>query len=1046
MKNTNFLARHFAALTQAQAGQRMQQRNRRNRISNSRPVVKQACRLLLCLMLICQGFIFDRGGSAVAQTARRATPAPAVQTPSSVSKGLQQRGRSLRAETPQISNGALIDEAIQRNPEMFTRDWQAKKSASGRKTAVSSGDAPLGTPNLVVEEPNPLAPALGNTFDAYNFNDNPTLSGFFNIPPDPAGAAGPTHVVNVVNTGIEWYTKTGTRQNRQRLGRNSGGSITGSFFEPLNPANGTFDPKVIYDQYAGRFIVITMERVEASGPTPNSSRVLVAVSDDSDPNGTWFFTPLITEETIGGFQTWADFPGLAVDSEAIYFTNNQFRHNNQTSPGVFAGQRTWIIAKDPFYTGGVAVATRFDTAAVANANPAGNDGGAVATTMQPTQMYGDTPGGVGTYLLTYSGLNDGVNLYIQVIRIDSPLSSPTFTARFSIWGTAAANDAITLALASAPQAGTTRLIQTNDRRFSQNGVFRNGLIYCAAPIRPPAASPTDAGQTTVHYFIIDPVVIDTTLADPPPTDQGNVGGEDIAPGTFTFFPSVAVDTAGDMAIGFAASAPTIFPGAYFTGRLAADAPGTVRPAGGLRAGRDFYVRTFTSATGASRWGDYTGLWLDPSDETTFWAFNEFALPRGTTGIGSQTAEDGRWGTAWGSFSLAAQAATPAGAVIISEFRLRGPAGAEDEFIELYNNTDAAISVNDVNPPASGPSGWAIVTSDAPTVAKAIVPTGTTIPARGHYLVANNTATTGYSLGLYPAGNNGINTLPTSTTATPDRTYTTNIPDNVGMSLFRSANSTNWLTTTDRLDAAGPSSEANVVYKEGTGYPPLNTTPPVSNYSFYRNLENSTPRDTDNNSADFVFVDTEGLNFNAGQRLGAPGPENLSSPIQRNTIGLTLLDPGVSSSSSPNRARAFCPGAEECNPIRSNSGTLTIRRTVTNNTGAGITRLRFRIVNMTTFPSSGDLADLRALTSTGPVVIAITGTNPACPANSCTVQATTLETPPTQVAGGGLNSTLSAGTITLAAPLANGASINVQFLLGVQQAGRFRFLINIEALP
>jgi hypothetical protein len=63
-----------------------------------------------------------------------------------------------------------------------------------------------------------------------------------------------------------------------------------------------------------------------------------------------------------------------------------------------------------------------------------------------------------------------------------------------------------------------------------------------------------------------------------------------------------------------------------------------------------------------------------------------------------------------------------------------------------------------------------------------------------------------------------------------------------------------------------------------------------------------------------------------------------------------------------------------------------------------------------------------------------------------VHGTTLETPPIQLKGGGLNSTLASGTVTLGTPLANGASINVQFLLGVQQPGTFRFLINIEALP
>jgi hypothetical protein len=77
--------------------------------------------------------------------------------------------------------------------------------------------------------------------------------------------------------------------------------------------------------------------------------------------------------------------------------------------------------------------------------------------------------------------------------------------------------------------------------------------------------------------------------------------------------------------------------------------------------------------------------------------------------------------------------------------------------------------------------------------------------------------------------------------------------------------------------------------------------------------------------------------------------------------------------------------------------------------------------------------------------ASTGT-PSTPPCSVTVQGTTLEQPPNQPGGGGLNSSLATGIITLGSPLANGASVNVQLMLGVQQTGAFRFLIIIEALP
>ncbi|MGB8507362.1 MAG: hypothetical protein WCD76_03075, partial [Pyrinomonadaceae bacterium] len=193
--------------------------------------------------------------------------------------------------------------------------------------------------------------------------------------------------------------------------------------------------------------------------------------------------------------------------------------------------------------------------------------------------------------------------------------------------------------------------------------------------------------------------------------------------------------------------------------------------------------------------------------------------------------------------------------------------------------------------------------------------------------------------------------------------------------------------------------------------------------------------------DFVFVDTNGTSAGAGQRLGAPGPENLSSPVQK-LLGVTKLDPAVSESVAPNRVRVLT--SDPAN--NSTFGTLTIRRTVTNTTGANITRLRFRIIDFTTFPAPSGTADLRARTSTAPSPITITGPNPACPANVCVVVGTTLEQPPNQPNGGGYNSSLSAGTVTLGTPVVNGQSINVQFLLGIQQTGNFRFFINVEALP
>jgi hypothetical protein len=287
----------------------------------------------------------------------------------------------------------------------------------------------------------------------------------------------------------------------------------------------------------------------------------------------------------------------------------------------------------------------------------------------------------------------------------------------------------------------------------------------------------------------------------------------------------------------------------------------------------------------------------------------------------------------------------------------------------------------------------------------------------------------------------------------------------GIALFNNNFGGGAFSLANRFDAVGPTGEANSLYREGTGLP--NITPFAINYSWVRdecgkggavNLLGpctiSTPKDTDNNAADFYFVDTNGTSAGGGQRLGAPGPENLSAPIQRNsTVTVNLLDSTIASSTPPNRVRDFTmDGANN-----SSQGTISIRRRWVNNTGASITRLRFRIIDQDTFPAASGFADLRARTSGAVVVAGIndsvtcvaTGA-PATPPCTATVQGTTLEqaTAPStgQPNGGGFNSSLSAGTVTLGTPLANGASINLQFLFGIQQTGNFRVYLNVEALP
>jgi hypothetical protein len=381
-------------------------------------------------------------------------------------------------------------------------------------------------------------------------------------------------------------------------------------------------------------------------------------------------------------------------------------------------------------------------------------------------------------------------------------------------------------------------------------------------------------------------------------------------------------------------------------------------------------------------------------------------------------------------------------VHISEVRWRGPAGAEDEFIEIYNNSDAPLAVQ-----ASDTSGgWTLAISNGQITGPVVtIPNGTVIPARGHLLCANEN---GYSLSNYPSGNPNVITGPTNSNAgtpnfvagpfaqtIPDRTWGFDVPDGSGVALFSTTNGTN-ISAATRLDAFG-FTNSPALYKEGAGFPTVVNA--NSEHTYYRDLRASIPKDTNDNAADFKLVSTSAnLQVNL---LGAPGPENLNSPIVNNvTLGFSLLDPSVAPSLVPNRERR--PNVE----ANANLGILLFRRTVTNNTGAPVSRLRFRVLDITTrgTPSNScggsPCADLRLLTSQDGE--AYTG------GEDVTVRGLQLEeshTGPATADGGGLNSSVSADFITLQTPLPAGQSVNIEFKLGVMRTGAFKFYINIEAL-
>ncbi len=154
-----------------------------------------------------------------------------------------------------------------------------------------------------------------------------------------------------------------------------------------------------------------------------------------------------------------------------------------------------------------------------------------------------------------------------------------------------------------------------------------------------ATDNTLTGPTAVRWYQFN-MTGNTIPATPAQQQDWNNGAD----GLFRWMPSINVDRQGNVAIGYSTSSTTLNPEIRYAGRLAGDPPNnmaqgeaTLITAGGHQ----------TSTSG--RWGDYSTMFVDPTDSCTFWHVNEY-----------YTATSGAsWATRIGSFKFpGCAAATP----------------------------------------------------------------------------------------------------------------------------------------------------------------------------------------------------------------------------------------------------------------------------------------------------------------------------------------------------------------------------------------------------
>jgi hypothetical protein len=937
-----------------------------------------------------------------------------------------------KANPPQ--NGSEIDEIeLPQPPPNMRKGVPITGSSASRAHALA---APLSSTGP--------SPGPSKTFKAE------FLSGT-SIPPDTMGAVGSTHIVAVTNDRMRIFNRDGVELSRMTLTAFwAGVTIKGA-------AIAAFDPKVFFDRFNNRFILVS----SGNGQGVNSG-AMFAVSQTADPTGLWnrYSVAADPASTAAGGH-WIDYPSVGHNKNWIVIDENVF--NFGTAGSGFFGTQIYVLDKQAAYSNTLASINLFqgdfNATCLSSATPETEV--ACGFTMAPAitednttdteYMVEDWDNVAGQLRLSkLTGTPSAPLITVGTQFPQSPNSWQFNAARITTAGTQSGGYLPQRQLAANLTSGTR--IMANDSRI-QNCVLRNGKLWTTHTVML-ASTPTAAGtgfgaanpdnHSGVQWWQIDPT-IETGLSTAPlqrgriedPTadncHDGAAATKTAAPcsnsvlnqhGEFFAFPNIAVNQSDDVLIGFSRFSGLTYPNSSYAIRRSSDPVNTMRDPIIYRPGQANYnIGGGSGATRQNRWGDYSSSQTDPLNDTDFWAVQEYAGTQRNDFLAPSYA--GPWET-WWALVKPTTAAPTSGTAIISEFRLRGPQGVRDEYVKVYNPGATPIIVETTD----GSDGWALGFSPNGTTITgvAVIPNGTVIPAHGSFLITDNPDNT--------AG--GTSALTYSLNATPsiavrnadsDTGWAFDLADNGGVALFNTANTANFAAGT-RLDSAGFAPIAAGLFKEGAGIPAITAATPTGQMTFHRILTTGVPQDTGANENDFQFVDPALENLTVQSKLGAAGPQNLDSPL--NSPGATfpsvVLDGAVSATTAPNTLRVPTPAV-----TNGAFGTITFRRTFTNNTGADLKRLRFRVVDITTAIAAGPNADLRPTSiSAGSVFLSGGGT--------VNVTGSTLETPPTQTLGGGYNSTISAASIALATPLLAGASLNLQFSATVNVEGNYNFCL------
>jgi len=474
-------------------------------------------------------------------------------------------------------------------PAVSTREDFEVKQESPRGQA---GQQDQSVQSIVVA---PLAAINGTSFDGVG-EGNPQFP--FNVnyaPPDTVGEAGLTQYVQWVNASFAIFDKaTGTK-----LYGPAGGNTIWSGFGGDCETRNDGDPIVQYDQLADRWIMTQFAL--------RSGNYLqcVAVSQTSDATGAW-------NRYAFSYSEFPDYPKLAVWPTAYVITFNMFGPSGASFTGgrVCGYDRAKMLAGAP----ATQVCVQIPYAS-----------------LLPADLEGKTlpPAGSPNYVLNRG--SSALNLWKFTPNFTTPAST-TLTGPTSI-----SVNPFTAACSSSciSQPGTNQKLDVLGDRLMYRLSYRN--------------LGTREALTVNHSVVAGSVVgirwyeLDITGGVPSVRQQSTFAPAD---GQSRWMGSAAMDQTGNIALGYTIGSSTMKPTIKFAGRDATDPLNTLSMDTTLQFGSGSQLANL------SRWGDYSTMSVDPSDDCTFWFTSEYLQVDGTF----------NWSTRVGSFKFAscgpAQPPTP----------------------------------------------------------------------------------------------------------------------------------------------------------------------------------------------------------------------------------------------------------------------------------------------------------------------------------------------------------------------------------------------------